>query len=248
MKDLLREIIKMSSGIDAKGIKFVGTADKLEVSMVDNEKDLVLHVNVKKPLPEFEGIFGIGNVRMMDNLLAYYSKEPKIERFKHRVSTVAGALEEMDVPKRMIFKDEKGGSASFFFSHGGNVLGLEYPTIGWDVTLVPRREALDEFSKLASIFNTPDCSFFRVTLDDHVLKFAFGTEGQTTHHGDMIFEQNVKGSLVANLAWQAQRVLLILKSIGKRDMEMTISNRGLIRFSTETEFARYEYWLRCFKI
>lgn len=251
MQTFIREVIKMASPVTNTGIKVVGSDKKTEISLVDVAKDLILYVAPKQPIPEFQGTFGIPNIKVLDNLLAhepYRDRGIDIERFTRPVAGPDGVAREVEVPKKMTFRDKKGGGATFFFSHGAGIAGAEYPKISWDMSLEPRKEAWSEFAKLSSLFLTKECTFFRMVLNDRTLKFAFGVEGATTHHGDMVFEEDIAGTLVKNLAWESPRLMSIVKTIGARPARLDVSNKGLLRMVTETELATYEYWLRCVKI
>jgi hypothetical protein len=250
VQTLIREIIKMSNVVDSKGIKVVGSDTETNITVVDEAKDLIVYVKPKKPIPDFQGTFGIPNLRVLDSLLAhepYRDKGVEIERFTRKVPDANGNAVDIEVPKRMLFRDKKGGKAVFFFSHGAGITGADFVKIPWDMTLVPRKEAWAEFAKLSSIFITKECTFFKATVRDHNLYCSFGTESGSTHHGEMLFEEHVKGALVANLAWESPRLISIVKTIGARDARLDISNKGLLRMVTETELASYEYWLRCIK-
>ena len=254
MNDLLKEILKMASVLDTKGIKVVGTNDSLAMSAVDESKDLVAYINPKVTIPEFEGRFGIPHLKMLENLLSYegYRENvPKIDRFSRKVTWKVKSedySEDMEVPRQMNFRDKRGGKGVFFFSHGEGILGSELPQIPFEIELEPDRDRLKEFAKLSSIFATPECKTFRVLLEDHVLRFAFGTEGATTHHGEMIFAEEVRGVLPSNLCWDANRFNMVVKAIGDRPFKLGVSNKSVMRFMFETSLARYQYWLRGVKL
>jgi len=250
MQNLIREMIKMTSPLKADGIKVVGSDTKTELSAVDEGKDLVVYMKPKKPIREFMGTFGIRQLRMLDNLLShepYRAQGMEIERFERKVTDSKGVVTDMEVPKLAKFRDGRGGSATFFFSHGAGVVGADYPSIDWHYELEPRKEAIEEFRKLATIFTTEDCSSFRMTLEDRKLKLSFGIEGQTTNHGEMIFEEDVRANLTTGLAWDVNRLISILKTVGTKNFKLAISNHKLLRIVTETDEASYEYWLRCVK-
>lgn len=250
MQEILKEVIKMTACLDTSGLKVLGTDTATELSAIDKEKDLVVYARPKQVIPDFKGSFSIPNPKLLSSLLAfdqYRSESIKIERFTRPSTNAEGKVEEVEVPKRIVFADKKGGGAVFFFSHAG-ILGADYPQIGFELDFEPSKEAIKEFAKLSAMFATPDCKFFRASLKDHKLKFSLGTEGATTHHGEMVFEEEVRGAIASNLAWDSNRFNMMLRTIGDRPMRMSISNKGVMRVTTETELANYQFWLRCVKI
>jgi len=252
MRDSLREVIRLTSFAAIKGLKVIGTDKRTEISAVDDERELIINVTLNEAVPEFEGVFGIPNLKLLESLLnfdAFREGSIEITRFNRTNRDDDGEETIVEVPQSVTFKDTKGGMANFWFNHGKSLpVGSDAPKVPWSVEFEPTKKAIQEFTKLANIFATPECRLFGIKTVGGSLRLTFGTEGATTHHGEMVFEENVSGTVVGGHYWPSAKLISVLKAVTAIGGPITLSVMDkLMMVSTSTPVASYKFYLRAQK-
>ncbi len=248
MHDVLNEVLKLFSCVEASGIKIVGTETETYISCVEDSSMLVaISVALKKPIAEFAGRWAIPHREVLQKYLGHepYRKTPiLIERMERVVSNEDKERVRMEVPVSAVFRDGKGGLAKFHFSNSDSIGGANLHKGRCSLEFDPDKDRVKEFLKLVSIFHAPDCKTVRPVFEEGNMKIAFGQEGATTNHGVMVFAEGVDGvGLRSELNWDSQRLATLLKTVLDKSFKIGITDKYM-QISFETDHGDYRIWLR----
>jgi hypothetical protein len=251
MRAFLQEMIKLSGCTDVDALKVRGDETHTGFSAVSEDGNQALYGLPREVYPDLKGLFVIPQMKMFKALLEhapYQAKDIEIERFERNVVLADQSRQMMEVPKLMKFKDGKGGSAIFHLSGDPKVRGFEPPAeIKFAYSFTPSKDAIKNFGDMAKIFITPECKLVTASVEDNNLMLTFGTVTSSTHSGSMIFEENIGNKLNDGLSFDVSKINATFKTIGDREMTMSLGNNTFLRIKFETELAQYEYWFRAVK-
>lgn len=242
MREVLLDIIKQTNGL-VKIIKITGTPTETRIQAVDDNKVLFIEATLNDPIPEFVGEFGLGSLNMLKGLLEFanYRTDEATFTVKRRDWKETGTVEHFE------FRDRKGAGLSVFRCMSPERVPdqAEIRNIPFDVDFTPNRSKLSEFAQLAALYAEVDKDkLFAVKTEGGNLLFCFGDDNASTHHGSMVFEEGVTGLINGKPLWQSDSFLKIMKLTGERDGVLRISSRGVLNIETQTEFGKYQYYMR----
>lgn len=240
MRDILADVVRQTSSMfDA--IKISGTDAETKIEANDADKTLFLKGSLKTAQPDLIGEFGISNLKLLDGLLEFPSYKADgasvaVQRLKRKDNdTVAG----------FTFRDANGKGGAVFRAMSADLVGEQavITTIPWDLSFVPQKAKVAEFSHLASLFNEVDKSFAPRTADGDLI-FGIGSDDASTHKVSMVFETGVTAELRGDMLFSTPQFLSVLKIGGQNPVTVSICNRGVLGIAVETAHGNYNYFLR----
>lgn len=245
MKEYLADLIKNVSALDFDVIKVTGTKEGTKITTRTQDTSMILYGTFKKPLAEFEGVFGVNNIPMLNGLVS-------LSAFKDKKATIkVGRMEKdgMSVPTEIIFESPGVAKASHRLV-GEKQIPKQLQAnveINWDVVIKnPNKQRINDFAQLSSIYAAQETRF-GVRTEKGELKFIIGNEDSSTHKAAFTFAEEVTGNLKAGYMWNTVAVLNVLKlAAGAESSVLRISNQGAMRIDISTEFADYEFIFSAF--
>ena len=78
------------------------------------------------------------------------------------------------------------------------------------------------------------------TVKTHGTDLIFSFGDSSSHAGQFVFQDNIKGSLKRDLCWPIAEIQSIFNLNG--DMTMSLSNDGVMKLSVDSGLAQYDYF------
>lgn len=240
MQKAISDVVKKIGGLGfIETIKVTGTDEHTKFEATDDEKTVVVKAHLLTPEPELRGEFGITYLVTLAGLLNFpsYNAEGASVSVKRRNSDVNG------IPEEFEFKEKNGQGSALRLMDAKLV--PEQPKvldIKWDVSFVPSKSKINEFSTLSGLYSQFD-KYFSVKTKDNQLIFAIGDEDSTTHRASMVLAEDVTGDLRGELLWPIAQFLQILKMGEGHDYTVNITSKGALMVNVVTSFANYSYIL-----
>jgi hypothetical protein len=240
MRSVLLDVIRQCSSL-VDIIKVTGTEAETRLQAVDDKLTLFVEANLKQPLPELEGEFGITYLKLLKGLLEFPSYASDNATFRVTRRTV----DDTNAPETFEFKDGRGAGSVFRLMNAKNVPEqAEIRSISWTVTFITNKTKMAEFQQLAKLYDEVDRVFVPTVDENQNLVFMIGETNSSTHHGSVVIEQGVEGALRGDACFSTGQFLEVLKLCGNNDTTVKISNRGVLGLEVETEHGNYRYYLR----
>lgn len=240
MRKILTDLLKHTLPLNTFEILNVkGNDECTMIESLSGDKTIIFKAYLKNNVPEFSGEFGIGNLGILKGLLNFAP-------FKSENSTITVKKElrnDEDVPIRIIFTDEDKRPAHFALV-SKDVLPPQPKMVdlNWEVKIEPTTSKIKELMEMASIFSSTE-DFFHVKTKDNELRFYIGDEEKSNHHSYVVFSKDINNGECSGLNWYISQILSILKLIDNNTLNtsISISNKGAMQISLETENAVYYY-------
>ncbi len=242
MQSQLLDIVKTVSVLPFEIVKVTGTdgAVSLQSRLTDEASGaVVFQGKLHKPLESFEGVFGLSNIPMLaglTNVEAFRDKDAKISVKRLEKNGISLAEE-------IVFEKDGFGKASYRLT-GEKAIPAQMKTISsidWNITVdQPSKRKIQEFAQLASIYSAQETKFF-VKVENRQLKFMIGDENAATHKAQVVFAEDVQGSVKTNHAWNIGGILSVLKLGSNADMFLKISDVGILQIEVDTGIGAYTY-------
>lgn len=244
MRDILNDLIKHTDGLGfLDTVRVSGTKELTAFDSIDSDRTIIMKANTLEACEELAGDYGISRFSVLKGYLkftGYRTDESKIT-VKHRKNG-------NNDPEELIFSDGHGQTSVYRFMSAdllapvSNFKGKE-----WDVSFIPDRNKISEFSQLASILSSTE-KFFSVKTEKNEngkfdLKFIIGEEGSTTDHTVVTMVKDCDGELKGELLWPISQVLALLNLGLEENVSVDIMSRGALRVTMESPYTRYEYFL-----
>jgi hypothetical protein len=240
MREVLLDLVKQTGGL-TEALRVTGTNEETVIKGCDETKTLFIEATLKQPLAEFEGEFGVTNINLLSGLLNFpnYLTDDATFNVKKKERDGLMTVEQFEFRNKVT-----GNDADFRMMDPKHIPDqATIPNIPWDVTVVPTKSKVTEFSQLASLYAEVDKCFGARTKNGD-LQFYIGDEESANHRVSMVFEAGVKGDLKGNLTWNTHQFLSIMKLTGQHPTTLKITNRGVLGIAVETPHGIYNYFIR----
>jgi hypothetical protein len=241
MRELLQDVLKQSGSLFPV-LKITGTEQNTLVQGSDADKTLFMMAKLKDVIPEFAGQFGIPDVEKLRGFLDHppYCAEGSSFRVKRATRG------ENEIVELFEFRDPRNMGSEYRLMAPGLVPAqaeLSDSKIPWTLDLQPEKAKVIEFTQMANLFK--EIRSFQPRAQDGNLVMVFGLDNSSTHRGNMIFAEGVGGSLSGDLRYDTAKFLAVLKMAGaSTQTRLSLTSRGVIKFSVETSYGAYDYYLR----
>lgn len=238
---VLTDVVKQCALANIEVLKITGTSSETKVQTFDTDKTLFIEAILNDPVPEFEGEFGITNLKMLNGLLGFANYQTESATFKVREREVNGR-KSLDQ-----FEFKGAGSKSVF-----KLMDIQHvpqqatiSSIPWGVTLEEvSKSKITEFTQFAGLYAEID-KYFSVTAEGDNLVLTLGQQASSSHSGSMVFAENIDGSLSGTLTFPVDRFLTLMKiSQNAQSSKLMFSNKGLLGVEAVTPHGLYKYFLR----
>lgn len=246
MRDILIDLIKHTDGLGfLDTVRVTGSDESTLFDAMDNDRTVVMKAHTLTASDELKGEFGMSRFAVLKGYLkfaGYKTDESKLT-IRHRASENGEKN-----PEELIFSDGAGQKSVYRFMSAdilqpvSNFKGKE-----WDVSFVPERGKISEFSQLASILSSSENFFLVKTVKNEDgtfdLKFVIGEEGSTTDHTVVTMVKDCGGEIKGELYWPITQILALLNLGLEENVSVDIMSRGALRVSMDSAHSHYEYYL-----
>jgi len=234
LKDILLDIVQHTHNLGIIDlIKVVGTDRETAITAVGNEKLVVAEARFHNPIADFIGTFGMPNLDKLNIILGIpeYREEAVITMQKQdgELSGISFTNKAGDFKNSYRFMDAKN------VNNKVPTVSLK-TTIQYDVEVEPSVANIQRL-KFQSQANSDEITFTAQVKDDK-LEFSFGTA--STHAGNFVFANNVKGRLASNRSWPVAVFLSILNLPGDKMLRFS-DRQGIAEITVDSGIAMYNY-------
>lgn len=240
MKTTLSDIIKHTAAFET--IKVTGTDKLTKIEGVNEDRHVILAAELKQPIPELKGVFGMVNLPLLGGLLTFTSYLADGSSFNVKRTTQRGA----DTVEQFEFTDATGSGSSIFRCMSPELVPPQLESIPdqWVIEFQPTKARISEFEQLNRLYSSVEKLFSVKTDKKQNLIFTIGDDNSSTHRGSMVFETGMAGAIVNDPAWTTAHFLSTLKLAGENPVTLRIDNRGMLTIEFESPFATYKFLLR----
>lgn len=239
MKDIILDVLRHTNFGSFECVKLQGDDNKVEILATDENKTLILNGQTKHPYEDFKGTFGMGNLKYLNGIANFGP-------FRTDSSTVKVHRRERNgeqVPESIEFVSQDKTKSTYRLMHESAIPKVaKFKGANWDIEFKPRKEKINEFSQLASLYQDME-SYFSVRTDqENNLMFFLGEEEAASHKAELVFEKNV-GTMNDTLVWPIGAVLQVLKLSETGDSKLRITKDGVMNIEIDSGLATYNYYL-----
>ena len=239
MKDTIFDIVKHTAGLGfIEQVKVSGDDAETTLQAADTDRTVVLNAKLHKPVTEFNGEFGMGNLAFLNGICSlpnYKEDDASVEVNRRERNGV-------ETPESLKFKDGSGNNDTYrLMSKEIIEQTLKFKEPNWDVTFEPSKAKVGELTQVASIYGGIEPNFSVKTEDGNLIITLGSSEGGFL--GKRTFANNVEGEINEGWSWPLNQVLAILK-LGMSGMcNMKISSAGALMISIDSGLGVYDYIL-----
>lgn len=235
MRELLKDVVSHMAWGNNTIIRVTGTETETKFSTIDVEtKSVVVYGTALKPLEQFAGDWGMRDpaAKLMPILeFPNHKDDAATWTFKHKRDT--------KIPVELVVADKDG------MATGYRLLAQEampkipsFKAPDWDVVVKPEREKVSEFNSRVTLADSAETDF-AVDTEDGELRMYFG-EPDTSDYTTMIFAKT-DGELGSRIYFPIKPVQSVLKFINDGDMTLSLTGRGALLITLETNHVQYEF-------
>lgn len=238
MYNHLKDIIAHTLGIGGiELIKVTGTTTETRIDATAEDRSVIVRAIMHAPIPEFVGQFGMPNLPILNTILNI----PEYQKDAQITVQTKGTGDAM-VPSGLTFVNKDGNFKNDYRFMSSELVNKQlsvfsFNGVKWDVDFVPTVLGTQRMKFMAAA-NSSEATFKALT-ENGALKFYFGDH--SSHAGNFVFEESVKGTIAKGLLWPVGVVLNVLGLPG--DKQYRISDEGASEIIVDSGLATYYYTL-----
>ena len=243
MKDILLDLVDHTAGLGfIENVKVTGTTEETVFEAMDLDRTVILNAKSHKPVPEFIGEFGMGNLGFLNGIV-------NLDSYKVDEATINVNNRERNgeqVLESLTFEDQYGNTDQYRFMSkevvDQQLKTVKFRGVNWNVSFEPTKQSVQELAQIANIYVNIEPTFSVRTENGNVV-IGVGTDDGSGHVGKRIFARNVAGELKQHWSWPLHQVLAILKLGMSGSCVMNISDQGALQIAIDSGLATYDYIL-----
>jgi len=240
MKDTLQDVVKHTHSLGFIDlVKIVGDDKSTQIDAMAEDRSVVVKSQLKSPVAEFAGTFGMPNLGKLDILL-------KLPVYKDNAEITVNTQERNGetVPVGLHFEnDSKDFKNDYRFMNAEIVneklKSVQFRGVTWHVTIKPTMPDVQRLNFQAQA--NAEENVFTVSTDGDALKFKFGDA--SSHAGEFTFVKGIEGALSKSWSWPVAQVTQILKLAESNECEMSFSDDGAAQITLDSGIGKYQYIL-----
>jgi hypothetical protein len=243
MKDILLDLVDHTAGLGfIENVKVTGTTEETVFEAMDLDRTVILNAKSHKPVPEFIGEFGMGNLGFLNGIV-------NLDSYKVDEATINVNNRERNgeqVLESLTFEDQYGNTDQYRFMSkevvDQQLKTVKFRGVNWNVSFEPTKQSVQELAQIANIYVNIEPTFSVRTENGNVI-IGVGTDDGSGHVGKRIFARNVTGELKQHWSWPLHQVLAILKLGMSGACIMNISDQGALQIAIDSGLITYDYIL-----
>jgi len=236
MKDYLNDLIAHTHGLGVIDlIKISGTDKETSINAIAEDKSVIVMGTFKNPSADFIGTFGMPNLPKLKTILGFdeYNNESNVTLMRDAQDQTPRFIH-FETKNKDFVNDYRLMAKSIIEEKVKNV---QFKGATWNIEFEPSVASIIRLKKQATA-NSEE-QHFSVKTDNTELKINFGDP--STHNGNFVFHQGIKGKLSRSLMWPVKVFTAILDLPG--DKIVKISDQGVAEISVDSGIAVYRYLL-----
>ncbi len=242
MKDILQDVVAHTHALGFLPlVKVTSENGTTSVDSMAEDRSVILSATAHNAVNEFTGTFGMPNL----DKLALHLKNPEYKD-NAKIDVVTAQRNGETIPTHIHFENAAGDFENDYRFMNKAIIEEKLKTVkfkgaGWNVTFQPSMAAIARM-KLMSAAHNEEPTFnvtTKATGGVNDLIFSFGDA--STHAGEFVFQNAVKGALQHTWSWPVAAVQAILNLSG--NLTMSISDQGAMQISVDSGLAKYDYIL-----
>lgn len=238
MKDILQDLVAHTHALGFIPLLKISNADdKTIIEAISDDKKVILKGEIKVPVDDFNGVFGMPNLNKLDIHL-------KCPEYKENAKIFIGRGERNGevMPTEIHFENEAGDFQNDYRFMVTEVINAKMKAVNfkganWDIEFEPTLNSIQRLKFQASA-HSEESTVDTITENSNLI-FKFGAAN--THAGSFVFQPNVNGKLKQIWSWPVNQVLSILNLPGT--ITMRIADGGLMQISVDSGIAVYDYYI-----
>ena len=240
MKDTLQDVVQHTHSLGFIDlVKVVGDDQSTQIDAMAEDRSVVVKSQLKSPVSEFKGTFGMPNLGKLDILL-------KLPGYKDNAKITVNKQERNGetVPVGLHLENESNDFKNDYRFMNAEIVNeklksVQFRGVNWHVTIKPTMPDVQRLNFQAQA--NAEENVFTVSTDGDALKFKFGDA--SSHAGEFTFAKGIQGKLDKTWAWPVAQVIQILKLIESNECEMSFSDDGALQITLDSGMASYQYIL-----
>jgi hypothetical protein len=236
MLDYLKDITQHTFGLGIIDLaKVTGTTDGTEIDAMAEDRSVIVKAKLNAPIADFIGTFGLPNLGKLNTLLNIpeYREDSKI-------TIVTQDREGVKTPTGLHFENKAGDFKSDYRFMSTEIINeklksIKFRGVKWNVEFSPTVQNILRMKFMTSA-NSEETTFIAKTEGTN-LKFYFGDH--SSHAGNFVFADSIKGTLNKGFLWPVAVVNSILSLPG--DKTFKFSDEGAAQITVDSGLATYDY-------
>lgn len=238
MQDYLRDIVRNTHGLGIIDlVKITGTITETVIEAIAEDRTVIVQAKTNKPVSEFIGMFGMPNLSKLSTILGIpeYKDDAKI-------SLTMQDKDGTQIASGLHFENKAGDFKNDYRFMAAEIVGdrlksVKFKGANWNVEFHPTAINIQRL-KFQAQANSDETTFTAKT-EGTDLKLFFGDH--SSHAGNFVFQNDIKGSLTKGWNWPVSAVISILSLPG--DKVFRISDDGAAQITVDSGLATYNYIL-----
>lgn len=236
MKDYLIDIVKHTVNLGCfDNLRVDGTATETKVSSTEKERTVVLRAKLHGVIPEFEGLFGIPNLPLLNTLLNI----PEYQDGGAKLTVTRDVRNNVDQPVNIKFENATGDFKNEFRLMASNIIDnieplLKFNVTSWPVTFVPTVAAQQRLKYQTSAHPEEKAVTFRIENGEVRAMIGDGS----SHNGSFVFHTGVDKKIKETIVVPVIVVNSVLTLSGDKTVQM--GGPGMM-ISVDSGLAAYDY-------
>lgn len=214
-----------------------GTDEKTTIIGCENMV-VAFCAELKTPLPELVGKFGISDLSLLNGLLNF----PSYKTDESRVEVVRGGKENQ--PVELVFIDSENQPAYHRLVSARYVPTVQlYEVDNWTIDISPNISKIKEFIDIARLYSSED-EMFDIKLVKNELRFALGQSDAACNRTHRVIERDINTPIFEDFSIGLRSLLPVLSAMYPNEIKMRlVSNKSesLLELELETDIAVYKY-------
>ena len=245
MRDILKDIVKHTHSLGIiQAAKLTTDEEGTAIDAMDEDRTVVLMGKLHKPVPEFEGKFGLGRLGVLSGLLSYTSEDKEGNPIVADVKVGTESRNGEDVTTELNFS-MPGGFDSSYRVIVSELVDAQIKTASfkgavWNVEIMPSQKAVKDLQYFAGILGAFDPLLTARTVNGNLVFFIGDS---STDKVELPFASNVEGELKTGWSFPLSTVLTILRLSETSTTTMKISDQGAMMIKVDSGLGVYEYIL-----
>ncbi len=244
MKDILLDIVKHTNGLGfIEAVKVEGTKEETNIAAMDTDRTVMLYGKLNNPVSELIGTFGAANLNFLNWLLNwdYLNDEGS------KIDIVRAVRNGSEQPEEIVFTSLRSNGSPWHYRFMNSSLveeqlkTVKFKGAKWDVTFSPNQLNIHLFNNAAQGMMQFE-PYFNLTTKNNQLLMGFGS-GSSSHRGQLVFADNINGTLNNSYHWPIAQVLSILKLANNENCTINIADVGALQITVDSGLGSYSYIL-----
>jgi hypothetical protein len=236
MKDFLIDIVKHTVSLGCFDIlRIDGSDTETRISSTEKERTVVLRAKLHGVITEFEGLFGVPNLPLLNTILNI----PEYSDDSAKITVERKTVNNLEQPTSIKFENASGDFKNEFRLMSNNIIDnieplLKFNVTSWPVSFVPTVSAQQRLKYQTSAHPEEKAVTFRIENGEVRAMIGDGS----SHNGSFVFHTGVDKKVKETIIVPVLIVNSVLTLSGDKTIQM--GGPGMM-ISVNSGIANYDY-------